>query len=148
MLVFGLGPPWPRLQFPADANHVFRMPPSYVTKQLRFIGAQNIPAPRPSKLKSPTASLNISAGGRITPVYHPLRRGGRRSGQRNCFLRDGGQRALVHLGDWFNTHDHRRLDCRLGGVQLDGSQPLNSMKPLSQTKLFNQDFGLTIPAAR
>ena len=132
----------------ADPNHVFRMPPSYETNNAAYVGTAAIPGTSTVIVQASNAVLNVSdptAYSAISILWASA--GGPGLVNLTIFHADGVQEtSSITTIDWFNAATTYAWIAQ-GRVQLDGANPLNTLRSTTQTKLFNTDIFLTDTAS-
>ncbi len=133
----------------ADPTHTYQMPPSYTTNNCAFIGSQNIAGSSPAVLQTQVASATLNVNDPTTTYQgiSVLYAGGG-SGDVTVtvnYANGGSYTSTFTAADWFDTAAPAAWIAG-GRVAVDGSQPLNTLRTTSQTKLFSLDIGFP-PAA-
>ena len=133
----------------ADANHVFRMPPSYVTNNCAFIGADNPPGTTGAAnilTQVSDASLNVSDANLYNSISILWGCGGTSPASGVTVVvshADGTPETFSFTTiDWFNGASTYAWLAG-GRVQSDALPMFNTLRTTSQTKLFSSDFALS-----
>jgi hypothetical protein len=133
-----------------DPNHVFQMPPSYVTNNAAYVGAANIPGTSTLQVQASNAVLNVSDPTAYSAISILWASGSASAvqGLVNVTIShaDGSlEYSTITTIDWFDTTATAAAYAWIaqGRVAVDGSGPLNTLRSTTQTKLFNTDISLS-----